>query len=289
MQISDWKENHITIKLLNEEFSYIDTLSQKPVILVIHGYGSSSYDFHKVLGDLKESYRVLMPDLIGFGFSSKPKNYYFSIVEQAQILIKLIDTLKIQEFSVICQGFGASVLCEILSLIQIKSVEIEIHKIWFLNLSLSIELSMDIEKQRAIENFITTTFLKISSTFGIYKKYTKDSFFNPDAITEEELKTGWELLNYNNGLKTLDFVKYWIIEINHCTTRWLKVLSETTSTIDIIWGLNDILKDYETPERIQFFLKTTQQMHLIDKCGYFIALEKPKEFMAFILNDELKK
>jgi pimeloyl-ACP methyl ester carboxylesterase len=75
--------------LLNEEFSYIDTLSQKPVVLVIHGYGTSYNNFHKVLGDLKESYRVLMPDLIGFGFSSKSKNYYFSIVEQAQILINL--------------------------------------------------------------------------------------------------------------------------------------------------------------------------------------------------------
>ena len=77
MNISDWQANHQTIKLFNQRVSFIDSVVRDKVVLVIHGFGMSSFDYHKVFDELKLSYRLMIPDLIGFGFSSKPTNFYF--------------------------------------------------------------------------------------------------------------------------------------------------------------------------------------------------------------------
>jgi pimeloyl-ACP methyl ester carboxylesterase len=51
------------------------------VVLGIHGVGMSSFDYYKVIDELKLSYLLMTTDLIGFGFSSKPTNFYFSFME----------------------------------------------------------------------------------------------------------------------------------------------------------------------------------------------------------------
>lgn len=42
-------------------------------MLLIHGFPSSSFDYHKVIEELSMYYNVIMVDHLGFGFSDKPK------------------------------------------------------------------------------------------------------------------------------------------------------------------------------------------------------------------------
>jgi pimeloyl-ACP methyl ester carboxylesterase len=273
MNIKDWNAKHQTINLLGQKVSFIDTVVGEKIILVIHGFGMSSYDYHKVIDELKLKYRLVIPDLVGFGFSSKPTNYYFSMIEQAQILIKLLEELKIKEVSFIVQGFGASVMCELLLIISAGYSG--------LNLSLSIELSPDIETQDNFAKYINDAFLKISSSFEMFKKYIRNSFFDKTKISDSELKTAWELLNINNGIKTLNFTNYWIVEIQQSSNRWLEAIKNTSASIEIIWGIDESSGDNETPNRIADFLKI-EKTHLIENCGYYSMLEKPATFIKIL-------
>jgi pimeloyl-ACP methyl ester carboxylesterase len=281
MNIKDWNAKHQTINLLGQKVSFIDTVVGEKIILVIHGFGMSSYDYHKVIDELKLKYRLVIPDLVGFGFSSKPTNYYFSMIEQAQILIKLLEELKIKEVSFIVQGFGASVMCELLLIISAGYSGLKIDKIWLLNLSLSIELSPDIETQDNFAKYINDAFLKISSSFEMFKKYIRNSFFDKTKISDSELKTAWELLNINNGIKTLNFTNYWIVEIQQSSNRWLEAIKNTSASIEIIWGIDESSGDNETPNRIADFLKI-EKTHLIENCGYYSMLEKPATFIKIL-------
>ena len=43
------------------------------VLLCLHGFPTSSFDWYKVWPDLKLNFnRIIAPDLLGFGFSDKP-------------------------------------------------------------------------------------------------------------------------------------------------------------------------------------------------------------------------
>ena len=84
--INDWSKLHSLTRINNEIVSYIDTEDGDNTILFLHDFGTNSYSFYKQLQQLQHEYRIVIPDLIGFGFSNKPRNYYFSILDQAQMI-----------------------------------------------------------------------------------------------------------------------------------------------------------------------------------------------------------
>ena len=45
-------------------------------LLVVHGFPTSSFDFHRVVDTMAEHRRVLLFDMIGFGLSDKPDRAY---------------------------------------------------------------------------------------------------------------------------------------------------------------------------------------------------------------------
>ncbi len=56
-----------------------------PVLLLIHGFPTASWDWQHVWPDLLKRYRLLTLDMIGFGYSDKPRDYTYSIIHQADI------------------------------------------------------------------------------------------------------------------------------------------------------------------------------------------------------------
>ena len=56
-----------------------------PTLLLIHGFPTASWDWEPVWPDLLKRYRLLTLDMIGFGYSDKPRDYTYSIMDQADI------------------------------------------------------------------------------------------------------------------------------------------------------------------------------------------------------------
>lgn len=82
--ISWCHEKHHTYKWRQHNIHYIRetprTSDDKPAILLVHGFGSSSYHWRYNILQLAEYYDVYAIDLIGFGKSSKPlENYHTSL------------------------------------------------------------------------------------------------------------------------------------------------------------------------------------------------------------------
>ena len=67
-----------------------------PTLLVLHGFPTSAYDFSAALPGLAARHRVVLFDMPGFGLSSKPAVYSYSLVEQADIVQGLCAELGIK-------------------------------------------------------------------------------------------------------------------------------------------------------------------------------------------------
>lgn len=66
----------------------------RPVVLV-HGFGSSTYTWRKSLEVLSGKYRVFAVDMRGFGLTAKPKDGKYNIVEFADHLLATLDALEL--------------------------------------------------------------------------------------------------------------------------------------------------------------------------------------------------
>src|ERR1700748_2625631 len=73
-----------------------------PVILLLHGFPTSSFMFRELIPRLANDYRVIAPDLPGFGFTEVPaeRNYVYSFDGLAATLNAFIHTLKIRHFAI---------------------------------------------------------------------------------------------------------------------------------------------------------------------------------------------
>ncbi len=76
-------------------------------ILLLHGKNFNGYYFETTARALnKEGFRVVMPDQIGFGKSSKPKQYQFSFHQLGENTKSIMDDLGIQKFIVLGHSMG---------------------------------------------------------------------------------------------------------------------------------------------------------------------------------------
>jgi pimeloyl-ACP methyl ester carboxylesterase len=55
--------------------------SDAETLLLIHGFPTASWDWEALWTELTQYFRVVAPDLIGFGFSAKPARYAYSVID----------------------------------------------------------------------------------------------------------------------------------------------------------------------------------------------------------------
>ena len=81
-----------------------------PALILIHGFASSTLVWSKVFLHLARSgYRVIAVDLLGYGYSAKPRNGEYTISGQARLLIRLLDHLGIPRAIFVGSSYGGAV------------------------------------------------------------------------------------------------------------------------------------------------------------------------------------
>jgi pimeloyl-ACP methyl ester carboxylesterase len=81
-----------------------------PVLVLIHGFASSTLVWSKVFLSLAEAgFRVIAVDLLGFGYSGKPRKGEYTIAGQAGYLMKLLERLGIKRAMLVGSSYGGAV------------------------------------------------------------------------------------------------------------------------------------------------------------------------------------
>jgi pimeloyl-ACP methyl ester carboxylesterase len=80
-----------------------------PTILLLHGFPASSFMFRNLMPLLATKYRVIAPDLPGFGFTEVPaeRNYEYTFANIAKTMEAFVDALSIKKFAVYIFDYGA--------------------------------------------------------------------------------------------------------------------------------------------------------------------------------------
>ncbi len=80
-----------------------------PAIVLIHGFCASNFVWSDVLVPLADAgFRVIAPDLVGYGFSAKPRRAEYSIMRQARMIVRLLDHLKIERATFVGSSYGGA-------------------------------------------------------------------------------------------------------------------------------------------------------------------------------------
>ena len=80
-----------------------------PVVLLLHGFPSSSFMFRELIPRLASDYRVIAPDLPGFGFTDVPaeRKYSYTFDGLAATIEAFTEALKIDRYAIYVFDYGA--------------------------------------------------------------------------------------------------------------------------------------------------------------------------------------
>jgi pimeloyl-ACP methyl ester carboxylesterase len=80
-----------------------------PAVLLLHGFPTSSFMFRELIPRLADHYRVIAPDLPGFGFTEVPaeRKYLYSFDGLASTIGAFTEALKIDRYAIYVFDYGA--------------------------------------------------------------------------------------------------------------------------------------------------------------------------------------
>lgn len=281
MNSLDWKQQGELISVFDRNLFLIDHGNAQETLVVLHGYPTSTYDYYKVLPELTQKYRVIMHDHLGFGFSDKPLDYSYSLIEQADIALQLWRQLGLKKVTLLAHDYGTSIATEILARDNREQLDIKIERLILCNGSMHIELSQLRTIQKLLKNRWTGKWVAKLTNYPIFRKNLRNVFFDKTKVSDQELQNMWFQLEYNNGRKVIHLLSNYINERYYYWHRWIGALKETQIPTKIIWAKNDPVAVAAIAELLTTEIPNNT-LHWIENTGHFPMLENPKKWVELV-------
>ncbi len=292
MTANEWKSKGEFITVNDRKLFVIDTSSffstedkvPTETMVVLHGYPTSSYDYYKVLPELSKHYRVIIHDHLGFGFSDKPLDYSYSLLDQADLALQLWQLLGVKKIHLLAHDYGTSVATEIIARNNNHELTIEIEKLTLCNGSMHIELSKLRTIQKLLKNKWLGKYVAKLTTYAIFSKNLRNVYFDKTKVSNNELKDMWMQLEYNEGRKVIHKLSQYINERYTYWNRWIGALKETNLQTNIVWAKNDPVAVPAIARLIATEI-SNNKLFWIENTGHFPMLENPDEWLNCILKN----
>lgn len=272
-----FREQQQSFSTTEGAIKYIDR-GEGPVILLLHGVPTSGWLYRKMIDPLVAGgYRVIAPDMLGFGNSDSPKGYeIYSEEMHAQRLLELMNHLAIDSWTHVMHDAGGLWTWELMEQApdKIKKLVILNTIIYEEGFDPPIRFEAGIMARAAMwgyRNGITTNVM----LKGLFKEGLTENNLNKTDIEgyKRPLKEGKTRAMY-----------YFFTQTCNSLPEYQPMIQKMDMPAAIIWGKNDsFLKLEPQQEALQKDLGIKDEdIHLLD-AKHFIQEEKPEEIVQMIL------
>lgn len=242
-------------------------------LLLIHGFPTASWDWEPVWSTLTSQYRVYTLDLIGFGFSAKPKNYTYSIVDQADLCEAYLASQGIGHYHILAHDLGDSVAQELLSRVTKQGSRPKLLSLAFLNGGLFPETHRPLLIQRLLLSPLGGLIARLTNRRSLAK--SMKNIFGADTQPNDQLiNEFWSLLNINHGPAILPKLLRYMIERREHRDRWLVAMINAPIPLKLIDGVADPISGGHMVERFRQLIPNANVTEL-QGIGHYPQIESP--------------
>ena len=272
-----WRERGELLNLLGHSVFLIDEGDPAlPTILLIHGFPTSSWDWHPIWNVLLKDYRLIAVDMLGFGFSDKPSKHHYSIHGQADLIEAVVKTKQINSFHVLAHDYGDTVAQELLARQLNNNGAGQWLSCCFLNGGLFPETHRALLTQKLLLSPIGGLLNRLTG----YAKFCRNfsSVFGPQSKpSEEELKNFWWLININNGKYVFHNLITYIRDRSEHRERWVSALQQSTIPLSLINGSVDPVSGEHMVARYKELNCRLDYLAELSEIGHYPQVEAPEK------------
>jgi pimeloyl-ACP methyl ester carboxylesterase len=252
-----------------------------PALLLIHGFPTASWDWDALWPELAKRYRVLTLDMIGFGFSDKPVDYGYSILDQADICEELLRERRIDSYHVLAHDYGDSVAQELLARSVERGDRPMLRSVCFLNGGLFPETHRPVLIQKLLLSPLGPLVAKLTNKKAVARNMGMifGAKTQPDAALIDAF---WELMTLHDGLKVFPQLIRYMPERRQRRERWVGALQATSIPLKLIDGTQDPVSGAHMVQRYRELIAHPDITEL-PGIGHYPQVEAPREVLAAYL------
>lgn len=286
-------ENHKAVRHRTVQIDGLDVFyreagsKEKPTVLLLHGFPTSSHMFRNLIPALADRYHVVAPDYPGYGNSSMPAvgEFDYTFDSMTNVIEKLTVKLGLKKYSIYLMDYGAPVgfrlavrhpeRVETLIIQNGNAYSEGLREFWKPLKAYWKDKSQ--ENGDALRNLLTIDATKWQYTHGV-----RDT----ERISPDNWNVAQRLLDRpgNQDIQIAMFYDYGSNPGRYA--KWQAYLRKHQPPTLIVWGKNDHIFPAEGAHPYKRDLKTVE-FHLLDT-GHF-ALEEDGDVIASYMRDFLGK
>ena len=233
-------------------------------LVLIHGFLGSSKMWGPQINFFKDHFRVITPDLPGFGKSNKAQSYN-SINKMAKIILKCLEEKSVENFYLMGHSMGGMIAQEIVKLAGTRIIKLICYGTGPIGDIPGRFETMEESRVKLRKNGLKVTAYKIAKTWFIKEEKSKYFYLCDEAgksTSIEAVDNALIAMKNWNGLENLKNIK--------------------NSTL-IIWGNKDKAYNFNQVNTLNKNI-INSKLIVIEGCSHNVHLEKPSIFNKFVIN-----
>lgn len=276
MDASGWRDLGAVHRLGDLDVFY-RRAGSGPSLVCLHGFPTSSIDFEPLWADLTSRFDVVAHDLIGLGWSAKPRRP-LPVALQADVTLGLCEALGVTEAHLLAHDLGDTVAQELLARVMDGDRRVRWRSCTLLNGGLFPET----HRPRLIQRLL------ISPLGGLVAQLTSErrfrwsfsAVFGPDTQPSEAfLKDAWQLAVRDGGRAALPRLIRYMAERRTHRERWVRPLVERVVPTRVIDGALDPISGRHMVERYRELVPEPDTV-LLEHVGHYPHVEDPPAVLA---------
>jgi pimeloyl-ACP methyl ester carboxylesterase len=253
---------------------------EETLLLYLHGFPSSSYDWRALLSLRPPGEASVAFDFLGFGLSEKPLDHLYTLAWQADAAEEVVRRAAAERVFVVGHDMGTSVASELMARDLRGELGFAMSGALLFNGSMLLHLAKPTIGQRLLRSRLGPLFARLTNERSFRAQFAR--IFSPEhPLSAEEAADQWSLLVQGGGRRIAHRTIHYMDERERFTERWHGALRDWPGALTLAWGLHDPVARTEVLRGLQELRPGVEAIELPD-AGHYPQVEQPELISAAI-------
>lgn len=257
---------------------HVESHGSGPPILLLHGFGGSSFTFRHWVESLARDHEVILVDMKGFGSAPKPDDERYDPHELANLIHRLVLQRDLRNLTLVGHSLGGGVAL-LVALLLLDRGELDrlraLVSVAGAAYGLRIPTFIGLVRRRWTAGLA----LRLVPSRWLIRTVLRSIVYDPEGVRPDQVESYAEPLGSRAGRRALLRTAAQIVppDLAEITARF----GELDVPALLLWGRSDPVIPVELGERLARELPRAR-LEILEECGHIPPEERPWESLAVL-------
>ncbi len=261
-----------------------------PVLLLVHGWPTSSIDWYGVAPLLSTRFRVCAFDFPGYGFSDKPQSWGYTLRRDEELLeYYLSEVIGAKAVIVVGHDRGDSVALLHAARCSEGRSAARLEHLVISNGNIYLPMSQLTDVQRNIlDKEIGPQMLASLSPDRMAEAMGSSTFTPPRGPGDPEVEALAATFGHQDGVKVLHETIQYLVERSKDEQKWLEVIARAEFPVTLIWGVYDTVSPPRVANHVwrNYLMQrpSRNRLYYIPDANHYSQVDRPDAYAQVVLD-----